>query len=67
MSSTGWFKLSKAKFFLPSGKQISLSDVSTLDRFEDLNKGGFLVHLVDQEIEMTKKPPRRWSRKSAAP
>jgi transposase-like protein len=27
-----------------------------LDRFEDLNKGGFLVHLIDSEIEMTKKP-----------
>jgi len=27
-----------------------------LDRFEDLNRGGFLVHLIDWEIEMTKKP-----------
>jgi hypothetical protein len=29
-----------------------------MDRFEDLNKGWFLVHLIDYEVEMTKKNVR---------
>jgi hypothetical protein len=38
---------------ISTGKR-DLSNVSTIGT--DLNNGGFLVHLIDYEIEMTKKP-----------
>tara|TARA_R110002124_G_scaffold286079_2_gene465852 strand:+ start:361 stop:546 length:186 start_codon:yes stop_codon:yes gene_type:complete len=39
-----------------AGDNPCLTSAPPWDRFEDLNKGGFLVHLINYEIEMTKKP-----------